>query len=417
MCSSRTWTGHLSISIGEMDSMKNLEIYIHTPFCVKKCEYCDFLSFPADDATQLRYVKGLMAEMIFYGPLMRDYQVSTVYIGGGTPSWLNEEWTAALMEGIFECFNVAEDAEISIECNPGTLSRDKLLCYRDAGINRLSIGLQSANADELKLLGRIHTFEQFVTNYEVARNVGFKNINVDLMYGLPQQKKEHYLKTVNKITRLQPDHISAYSLIVEKGTPFYEKYKFDMVRQEAGMRTEFLPNEDELYDMEMAGREVLKEAGYRQYEISNYAKKGMECRHNIGYWTRENYLGLGIGAASLIENVRYTNTSDIDDYLSGCRNIHDVGEEIFKSNLHVSADVIYKKGQMEEFMFLGLRMNEGVTRENFEKAFGISVDAIYKDTMDSLKSQELLVAKGGHIYLSERGRDVANYVMAQFLMG
>ena len=297
--------------------MKNLEIYIHTPFCVKKCEYCDFLSFPADDATQLRYVKGLMAEMIFYGPLMRDYQVSTVYIGGGTPSWLNEEWTAALMEGIFECFNVAEDAEISIECNPGTLSRDKLLCYRDAGINRLSIGLQSANADELKLLGRIHTFEQFVTNYEVARNVGFKNINVDLMYGLPQQKKEHYLKTVNKITRLQPDHISAYSLIVEKGTPFYEKYKFDMVRQEAGMRTEFLPNEDELYDMEMAGREVLKEAGYRQYEISNYAKKGMECRHNIGYWTRENYLGLGIGAASLIENVRYTNTSDIDDYLSG----------------------------------------------------------------------------------------------------
>ena len=182
--------------------MKNLEIYIHTPFCVKKCEYCDFLSFPADDATQLRYVKGLMAEMIFYGPLMRDYQVSTVYIGGGTPSWLNEEWTAALMEGIFECFNVAEDAEISIECNPGTLSRDKLLCYRDAGINRLSIGLQSANADELMLLGRIHTFEQFVTNYEVARNVGFKNINVDLMYGLPQQKKEHYLNQKKHITYL-----------------------------------------------------------------------------------------------------------------------------------------------------------------------------------------------------------------------
>ncbi len=396
--------------------MKNLEIYIHTPFCVKKCEYCDFLSFPADDSTQLRYVKGLMAEMIFYGPLMKDYQVSTVYIGGGTPSWLNEEWIAALMEGVYECFNVAENAEISMECNPGTLTLNKLLTYRDAGINRLSIGLQSANANELKMLGRIHTFDQFVTNYEVARNVGFKNISVDLMYGLPQQTTEQYLDTVNRIIRLRPDHVSAYSLIVEKGTPFYEKYKFDMVRQEAGMRTEFLPNEDELYNMEKAGQAALKEADYRQYETSNYAREGMECRHNIGYWTRENYLGLGIGAASLIENVRYTNTSDISDYLSGCRNIHDVGEDIFRSNLHAAADVIDRKSQMEEFMFLGLRMNEGVTRENFEKAFGISIDAIYRDTIDSLKEQDLLIARAGHIYLSERGKDVANYCMAQFLM-
>ncbi len=396
--------------------MKNLEIYIHTPFCVKKCEYCDFLSFPADDSTQLRYVKGLMAEMIFYGPLMKDYQVSTVYIGGGTPSWLNEEWIAALMEGIYECFNVAEDAEISMECNPGTLTLNKLLTYRDAGINRLSIGLQSANANELRMLGRIHTFDQFVTNYEVARNVGFKNISVDLMYGLPQQTTEQYLDTINRIIRLRPDHVSAYSLIVEKGTPFYEKYKFDMVRQEAGMRTEFLPNEDELYDMEKAGQAALKEAGYKQYETSNYSREGMECRHNIGYWTRENYLGLGIGAASLIENVRYTNTSDISDYLSGCRNIHDVGEDIFRSNLHVAADNIDRKSQMEEFMFLGLRMNEGVTRENFEKAFGISIDAVYRDTIDSLKEQDLLIARAGHIYLSERGKDVANYCMAQFLM-
>ena len=228
--------------------MKNLEIYIHIPFCVRKCEYCDFLSFPADDDAKLRYVKGLMAEMIFYGPLMKNYQVSSVYIGGGTPSSIDEQWIAALMEGVFDCFNVLPDAEISIECNPGTLSREKLLAYRDAGINRLSIGLQSANNDELKQLGRIHTFEQFVTNYEVARNVGFKNINVDLMYGLPGQSASQYMATVNKIIRLHPDHISAYSLIVEKGTPFYEKYKFDMVRQEAGMRTEFLPNEDELYE-------------------------------------------------------------------------------------------------------------------------------------------------------------------------
>ena len=177
--------------------------------------------------------------MIFYGPVLKDYEVSTIYIGGGTPSWLNEEWIAAAPGRDFECFNVKEDAEISIECNPGTLTLNKLLTYRDAGVNRLSIGLQSTNDEELKLLGRIHTYDQFVKNYEMARNVGYKNISVDLMYGLPQQTTEKYLDTVNRIVRLKPDHISAYSLIVEKGTPFYEKYKFDMVKQEAGMRTEF----------------------------------------------------------------------------------------------------------------------------------------------------------------------------------
>lgn len=395
--------------------MKNLEIYVHIPFCVRKCEYCDFLSFSADADTQLRYVKGLMAEMIFYEPLMRDYTVSTIYIGGGTPSCLNEEWIAAIMEGIFECFNVADDAEISIECNPGTLNLNKLLAFRDAKINRLSIGLQSAFEDELTLLGRIHTFDQFVKNYEMARNVGYKNISVDLMYGLPYQTTEKYIDTLNKIVRLRPNHISAYSLIVEPGTPFYQKYKFDSVKQKAGMTTELLPNEDELYRMEKAGQTLLNENGYKQYETSNYAKDGQVCRHNIGYWTRENYLGLGIGAASLVENVRYTNTSDIDEYLKGCMRLRDVGEDVFRSNIHVSADVIDRKSQMEEFMFLGLRMTEGVTRTGFEKAFGISIDAIYKGIIDDLKNQGLLTVRAGHICLSPKGADVANYVMAQFL--
>ena len=396
--------------------MKNLEIYIHIPFCVRKCEYCDFLSFPADDDAKLRYVKGLMAEMIFYGPLMKNYQVSSVYIGGGTPSSIDEQWIAALMEGVFDCFNVLPDAEISIECNPGTLSREKLLAYRDAGINRLSIGLQSANNDELKRLGRIHTFEQFVTNYEVARNVGFKNINVDLMYGLPEQSASQYMATVNKIIRLHPDHISAYSLIVEKGTPFYEKYKFDMVRQEAGMGTEFLPDEDELYDMEKAGQKAFMDAGYRQYETSNYAKRGMECRHNIGYWTRADYLGLGIGAASLISNVRYTNTSDMDEYLSRCRHIHDVGDDIFKANLHVAADVIDKKEQMEEFMFLGLRMTQGVSKKEFQEYFGTAIENIYGEVLKKYKKQGLLLEESGRIFLSREGIHVSNAVMAEFLL-
>ena len=396
--------------------MKNLEIYIHIPFCVRKCEYCDFLSFPADDDAKLRYVKGLMAEMIFYGPLMKNYQVSSVYIGGGKPSSIDEQWIAALMECGFDCFNVLPDADISIECNPGTLSREKLLAYMDAGINRLSIGLQSANNDELKRLGRIHTFEQFVTNYELARNVGFKNINVDLMYGLPGQSASQYMATVNKIIRLHPDHISAYSLIVEKGTPFYEKYKVDMVRQEAGMRTEFLPDEDELYDMEKAGQKAFMDAGYRQYETSNYAKRGMECRHNIGYWTRADYLGLGIGAASLISNVRYTNTSDMDEYLSRCRHIHDVGDDIFKANLHVAADVIDKKGQMEEFMFLGLRMTQGVSKKEFQEYFGTAIENIYGEVLKKYKKQGLLLEESGRIFLSREGIHVSNAVMADFLL-
>ena len=395
--------------------MKNLEIYIHIPFCVRKCEYCDFLSFPADDDAKLRYVKGLMAEMIFYGPLMKNYQVSSVYIGGGTPSSIDEQWIAALMEGVFDCFNVLPDAEISIECNPSTLSREKLLAYRDAGINRLSIGLQSANNDELKRLGRIHTFEQFVTNYEVARNVGFKNINVDLMYGLPEQSASQYMATVNKIIRLHPDHISAYSLIVEKGTPFYEKYKFDMVRQEAGMGTEFLPDEDELYDMEKAGQKAFMDAGYRQYETSNYAKRGMECRHNIGYWTRADYLGLGIGAASLISNVRYTNTSDMDEYLSRCRHIHDVGDDIFKANLHVAADVIDKKEQMEEFMFLGLRMTKGISVQEFRGRFGKEIEEIYGQVLKKYEAMGFLEESGGFWRFTRKGIHVSNHILSDFL--
>ena len=236
------------------------------------------------------------------------------------------------------------------------------------------------------------------------------------MYGLPGQSASQYMATVNKIIRLHPDHISAYSLIVEKGTPFYEKYKFDMVRQEAGMGTEFLPNEDELYDMEKAGQKAFMDAGYRQYETSNYAKRGMECRHNIGYWTRADYLGLGIGAASLISNVRYTNTSDMDEYLSRCRHIHDVGDDIFKANLHVAADVIDKKGQMEEFMFLGLRMTQGVSKKEFQEYFGTAIENIYGEVLKKYKKQGLLLEESGRIFLSREGIHVSNAVMADFLL-
>lgn len=408
----------------------NLELYIHTPFCVKKCAYCDFLSFPADTNTQIQYVHALLNEIRFYGEQMGGYQVSTIYIGGGTPSWLEPELLVAIMDQVYNSFHVREDAEVSIECNPGTVTTAKLEAYRRAGINRLSIGLQSANNEELKVLGRIHTYEQFLKTYELARNAGYTNINIDLMSGLPCQSAESFADTLQRVIRLKPEHISAYSLIIEKGTPFYEKYKFDMVRQEAGMKTEELPTEDDTYKMLKLTQRVLAKAGYERYEISNYAKPGYACRHNVGYWTRENYLGLGLGAASLIDNVRYSNTRELYEYIEICRKLTFLPPEVFApeegmdapergwfgSNLHTEAAVVNRKAQMEEFMFLGLRMTEGISRNEFEANFGMPIEAAYVQVLPDLQAQKLIEKREGRVYLTDRGMDVANYVMAQFLL-
>lgn len=408
----------------------NLELYIHTPFCVKKCAYCDFLSFPADTNTQIQYVHALLNEIRFYGEQMGGYQVSTIYIGGGTPSWLEPELLVAIMDQVYNSFHVREDAEVSIECNPGTVTTAKLEAYRRAGINRLSIGLQSANNEELKVLGRIHTYEQFLKTYELARNAGYTNINIDLMSGLPRQSAESFADTLQRVIRLKPEHISAYSLIIEKGTPFYEKYKFDMVRQEAGMKTEELPTEDDTYKMLKLTQRVLAKAGYERYEISNYAKPGYACRHNVGYWTRENYLGLGLGAASLIDNVRYSNTRELYEYIEICRELTFLPPEVFAleegmdapergwfgSNLHTEAAVVNRKAQMEEFMFLGLRMTEGISRNEFEANFGMPIEAAYVQVLPDLQAQKLIEKREGRVYLTDRGMDVANYVMAQFLL-
>jgi oxygen-independent coproporphyrinogen-3 oxidase len=409
---------------------KKLELYIHTPFCVKKCDYCDFLSFPGDSKTQIQYVHALLQEIRFWGERMKAYTVPTIYIGGGTPSWLDSELIVAILQEITKSFSVDKDAEISIECNPGTVTAAKLKAYQQAGINRLSIGLQSADNEELKLLGRIHTYEQFLKTYTLARSADYHNINIDLMSGIPYQNLDKFLYTLQQVVRLKPEHISAYSLIVEKGTPFYDRYKFDAVAQQAGIRTEILPNEDEVYRINKATQDILAQAGYEQYEISNYARPGYACRHNIGYWTRENYLGLGLGAASLIENVRYTNLSGLYDYIKGCGQLAPVspeafdndrspavpGEQWYACNLHVSADPVDRKGQMEEFMFLGLRMNEGVTRADFERNFGVPIEAVYLEVINQLKEQELLLMREGRVFLTDRGMDLSNYAMAKFLL-
>lgn len=382
-----------------------MELYIHIPFCVKKCDYCDFLSFAADEQTQKSYVAALQKELAFYGAKYKDRRITTIFIGGGTPSWLKEDYMQAIMETVYHYFSVEQDAEITIECNPGTITEHKFEVYRRIGINRLSIGLQSVHNEELKILGRIHTFEQFLKTYDMARKHGFSNINIDLMSSLPGQTPEIFCDSLYQVLKLKPEHISAYSLIIEKGTPFYELYRFDAVRQEAGMQTESLPTEEEEYQTTKMTQHILKEAGYHWYEVSNFAKPGYECRHNIGYWKRIDYLGVGLGASSLIDNVRYSNTRDLYTYLS-----------VPADSLHEAAEQITRNGQMEEFMFLGLRMRDGFYRDEFTQAFGIPIEAVYGDALNHLQQEELLLKREGRIYLTDKGMDLNNYVVAQFML-
>lgn len=382
-----------------------MELYIHIPFCVKKCDYCDFLSFAADEQTQKSYVAALQKELAFYGAKYKDRRITTIFIGGGTPSWLKEDYMQAIMETVYHYFSVEQDAEITIECNPGTITENKFEVYRRIGINRLSIGLQSVHNEELKILGRIHTFEQFLKTYDMARKHGFSNINIDLMSSLPGQTPEIFCDSLYQVLKLKPEHISAYSLIIEKGTPFYELYRFDAVKQAAGMQTESLPTEEEEYQTTKMTQHILKEAGYHWYEISNFAKPGYECRHNIGYWKRVDYLGVGLGASSLIDNVRYSNTRDLYTYLS-----------VPADSLHETAEQITRNEQMEEFMFLGLRMRDGFYRDEFTQAFGIPIEAVYGDALNHLQQEELLLKREGRIYLTDKGMDLNNYVVAQFML-
>ncbi len=367
---------------------------------------------------QRRYVAALCNEISFVGKKHRGQNVISIYIGGGTPSWLSEDLMDAIMTSVKESFSLDPLAEISVECNPGTLSSEKLNLYRSIGINRLSIGLQSANDDELKELGRIHNYNRFLHTYDLVRKAGFDNVNIDIMTGLPHQTIEKLDHTLKSITMLRPEHISAYSLIIEKGTPFYEKYRFDAVKQEAGMPTEVLPTDEESYRLYKYTMEFLESKGFKRYEISNYARPGKECRHNIGYWDRVPYLGLGLGSAGLYDNKRTSNTRDIYKYI-------EISEEIAKGNLpeselsspyYESEEALSRNDAMSEFMFLGLRKIAGIRRSDFVQMFGIDIEAIYGPVITALRNQGLMDAAEGRLFLTDLGIDVSNQVLAQFLL-
>lgn len=371
------------------EEKRELEIYIHIPFCVQKCAYCDFLSAPADEAVREQYIDALKEEIRQQKAFGSEYKVISIFIGGGTPSILEGAQIAEILKEIRNYFAVEADAEITIECNPGTLSEDKLSCYKKSGINRLSLGLQSADNRELKLLGRIHTYEEFLESFSLARKLGFGNLNVDLMSALPGQTGDSWRETLRQVTALNPEHISAYSLIIEEGTPFYERYK-------PGGREEYLlPDEDMERQMYYDTGDILGAAGYERYEISNYAKPGFACRHNLGYWERREYLGLGLGASSLIKGVRYHNHRKLPEYLK-------------RDYTHEEVQKLTRQEEQEETMFLGLRKTEGVLLT--EELLGV-----YKETLQRLERKRLLLWEGGRVRLTELGIDVSNYALAEFL--
>lgn len=373
-----------------------MELYLHMPFCVRKCAYCDFLSFPTDQETQNLYTRRLREDIDAMGKKYGDIPVDTIFIGGGTPSVPDSALIVGIMERVRKAFHVAEGAEISMEANPGTVTREKLTDYRRSGINRLSFGLQSANDRELKLLGRIHTWAEFLESFHLARECGFTNINIDLMSALPGQTRESWKDTLKRVTDLNPEHISAYSLIIEDGTPFGEKYGSEEGRK-------LLPDEDSEREMYHETKRFLRDCGYERYEISNYAKPGRACRHNIGYWTGLPYLGLGLGASSYMDGCRFAVNSDMKQYL----------EE--KPGMFTDVEKLTKKDMEEEFFYVGLRMTAGVSLPEFERRFGVSAKDVYPGLMEMFVEEKAAVFQGDRFVLTDYGLDVSNYIMAQFL--
>lgn len=450
---------------------RNLSLYVHIPFCKAKCSYCDFLSFGnCGCSEQKQYVNALCREIAAYEPVAKEYRVTTIFIGGGTPSYIDASLTEQIMDTIYKTFQVDKEAEVTIEGNPDSLTRDKLLVYRRLGINRLSIGLQSANDEILKTLGRVHNYDQFIAAYSSARQAGFQNINIDLMSGLPGEDVDSYIHTLAKVVRLQPEHISAYSLIVEEGTPLSENDTL----------LELLPSEEEDRQLYAKTKMLLKNSGYDRYEISNYAKKGRECKHNIVYWTGGEYLGVGLGASSYLklwlsdnhcETIRFHGVENLEEYIGRFSNCEGMREDNYTSLYHtfeeddteyeyggycdmdamLGMNVSYSSGpavrnlqkyreyednvlleflrdyykdlyfskrkdEMEEFMFLGLRMMKGISKTEFKERFGVVIESVYGKVINKYIKMNLLEVTADYIYLTDAGIDVSDTVMAEFML-
>lgn len=367
------------------------------------------------------YTDKLLEEIRFQSGFVKEYQVISVFFGGGTPSVLDAGDIAAMMAALKENYDLAPQAEITIEANPGTVKPEGLSVWKEAGINRISMGLQSADDTELRYLGRIHTYDEFLKSYQRVRMAGFTNVNVDLISGIPGQTVESWKSTLKKTAMLKPEHISAYSLIVEEGTPYYERYgghvevdvcDLSLEDRRRLMALPDLPDEDVEREMYYLTKSYLREQGYGRYEISNYARSGFECRHNIGYWTGTEYLGLGLGASSCLDGWRFHNTADYKEYLFA----HFDEEEELIGAFRQDTERLTVKSRMEEFMFLGLRLTCGVSADDFISAFGQNIRDVYGSVLDKLRLEGLMERQDGYYRLTERGLDISNYAMSQFLL-
>lgn len=378
--------------------MEELGIYIHIPFCKQKCFYCDFCSFANKNEMQGKYVETVINE-IKNITHKEKYTVTTIYLGGGTPSILNPNYIKNILQEIKSSFEILDDAEITIEINPGTVNEEKLKRYKEYGINRLSIGLQSANDKILKNIGRIHDYKQFEETFFYARKCGFRNINVDLMIGLPTQAIEDVKQTLEKIIQKNPEHISVYSLIIEEGT-IIEKLINENKLQ--------LPDEETERITYWTVVNKLKENGYNQYEISNFSKKTYESKHNTNCWKQKQYIGLGTSAHSYLNKKRYSNTNNIEEY------IKNIQENNISKNITIHEEQT-EESTMNEYMLLGLRMIQGININEFKQKFKIDPTIKYKEILEKLQKENLIQITKTSIKLTKQGIDFGNIVWEEFI--
>ena len=374
---------------------KKIGIYVHIPFCKQKCYYCDFISFCNKSDLIEDYIKALKKEI--ESQKIKE-EINTIYIGGGTPSYIESKYIVEIIEEIKKK-NVQKEAEITIEVNPGTVTKEKLKHYKKSGINRLSIGLQTSKDELLKEIGRIHNFEQFLETYNIARKVGFKNINIDLMIGLPNQKIKDIKETLQKVIKLQPEHISVYSLIVEENTPIAKKIDTGELK---------LPDEELERNMYWYVKSTLELNGYVHYEISNFSKKGYESKHNVNCWNQNEYIGFGTAAHSYINYIRYSNTENIEEY------IQNVNSRSFEKNININ-EIQSDDDIRNEFMLLGLRKIDGVKISDFKNKFGDNPIYLYRNILQKLYDEDLIKIDENNIRLTNKGLDLANLVWEEFI--
>ena len=374
-----------------MWEMKEIGVYIHIPFCKQKCLYCDFVSFANKQELQKDYIQALKKEIQNW---KNDaYKIKTIYIGGGTPSYIDSNY-------ISEIINLVGNApSITIELNPGTVTKEKLLVYKNAGINRLSIGLQSTNDTLLKQIGRIHNYNQFLETYNLARELGFNNINVDLMIGLPNQSIKDIKQSLEEVCKLNPEHISVYSLIVEENTPMQRLINNGKLE---------LPDEEIERQMYWYVKDYLELNGYKHYEISNFAKPGFESEHNLDCWNQKEYIGFGVAAYSYLNKKRFGNISKLEEYIQNCNNNN------FEKNI-ILEEVQDKNQQMNEYMILGLRKVDGISIQQFEEKFNENPIILFRKELQKLHEEKLIMIDGDVIKLSNKGLDLANIVWEEFV--